>query len=110
MSAISCESWDVINRTRLFRDNGIDFRLLPKLTGEDLKTLGVTMVGHRRLLLKAIGVFREPAAHAAPILGTQTSTNAIAEPRPLSVMFCDLSWSYHWPSGCIPRVSNFLFV
>jgi SAM domain (Sterile alpha motif) len=33
-----------------FRNNGIDIRVLPKLTAEDLKDLGVTMVGHRRLL------------------------------------------------------------
>ncbi len=34
-----------------FRDNAIDHRILPKLTAEDLKDLGVTLVGHRRQLL-----------------------------------------------------------
>lgn len=36
--------------TPAFRDNGIDTRVLPKLTADDLKDLGITMVGHRRLL------------------------------------------------------------
>ena len=37
-----------------FRDNAIDASLLPSLTAEDLKDLGVTLVGHRRRLLDAI--------------------------------------------------------
>ena len=47
-----------------FRDNGVDVRVLPKLTVEDLKDLGVTMVGHRHLLLEAIAALREPTAPA----------------------------------------------
>jgi hypothetical protein len=31
-----------------FRENGVDETVLPKLTAEDLKDLGVTAVGHRR--------------------------------------------------------------
>jgi class 3 adenylate cyclase len=83
-----------------FRDNGIDMRVLPKLTAEDLKDLGVAMVGHRRLLLEAIAALREPAAppvmagadapDVAPIQAPQVSPGAEAERRPLSVMFCDL--------------------
>jgi hypothetical protein len=47
----------------VFRDNGIDIRVLPKLTAEDLKKdLGVTMVGHRRVLLDAIAALRQPTA------------------------------------------------
>ena len=45
-----------------FRDNRIDIRVLPKLTAEDLKDLGVTLVGDRRLLLEAIAALRDPAA------------------------------------------------
>jgi hypothetical protein len=37
-----------------FRDNAIERDLLPTLTPEDLKDLGVTIVGHRRRLLDAI--------------------------------------------------------
>jgi hypothetical protein len=34
-----------------FRDNEIAERVLPSLTAEDSKDLGVTLVGHRRRLL-----------------------------------------------------------
>jgi hypothetical protein len=37
-----------------FRDNAITEKLLPSLTAEDLKDLGVSVVGHRRALLNAI--------------------------------------------------------
>jgi hypothetical protein len=36
------------------RDNEIDWAVLPKLTADDLKDIGVTAVGHRRKLLEAI--------------------------------------------------------
>ena len=39
-----------------FRDNEIDERILPSLTAEDPKDLGVTLVGHRRRLLDAIAL------------------------------------------------------
>ena len=38
-----------------FRDNEIDGEVLPNQTTEDLKDLGVAIVGHRRKLLLAIG-------------------------------------------------------
>jgi len=37
-----------------FRANEIDAQVLPSLTAEDLKDLGVGLVGHRRRLLDAI--------------------------------------------------------
>ena len=37
-----------------FRDNEISWAVLPKLTADDLKDIGVTAVGHRRKLLEAI--------------------------------------------------------
>jgi hypothetical protein len=37
-----------------FRDNDIDAEVLLKLTAEDLISIGVTSVGHRRKLLAAI--------------------------------------------------------
>jgi hypothetical protein len=42
-----------------FRDNEIGERVLPSLTGDDLKELGVNLIGHRRLLLDAIAALRE---------------------------------------------------
>jgi hypothetical protein len=37
-----------------FRDNDVDAEVLLKLTAEDLISIGVTSVGHRRKLLDAI--------------------------------------------------------
>jgi hypothetical protein len=37
-----------------FRDNAIDAAVLPNLTAEDLKDLGVNLVGHRRKLLSRL--------------------------------------------------------
>ncbi|HEY6518836.1 MAG TPA: SAM domain-containing protein [Roseiarcus sp.] len=51
-----------------FRENAIDSKVLPKLTGDDLKDLGVVSVGHRRKLLSALaelsGTFAGPTAVA----------------------------------------------
>ncbi|MFL5331612.1 MAG: AAA family ATPase, partial [Geminicoccaceae bacterium] len=83
-----------------FRENAIHVELLPNLTADDLKDLGVTLVGHRRQILDAIAVLRSPAAAieiAAPVSLPPPSgpterpdTAETAERRPLSVMFCDL--------------------
>ena len=48
-----------------FRENEIGLDILPKLTGEDLKEIGVIPVGDRRRLLEAITALareREPAS------------------------------------------------
>jgi hypothetical protein len=37
-----------------FRENEITEKVLPNLTAEDLKDLGISIVGHRRTLLDAI--------------------------------------------------------
>ncbi len=83
-----------------FRDNRIDMRVLPKLTAEDLKDLGVTTIGDRRILLEAIAALREPTSPtesagkplpAAPTPDRQEATaSAEAERRQVTVMFCDL--------------------
>ena len=41
-----------------FRDNAVDGEVLRELTADDLKDLGVILVGHRRKLLAAIAVLR----------------------------------------------------
>ena len=45
-----------------FRDNEITESMLPKLTTEDLKEVGVIAVGHRRILLDAIANLRVETA------------------------------------------------
>ena len=41
-----------------FRDNDVDGEVLPELTSDDLISIGVTSVGHRRKLLAAIAQFQ----------------------------------------------------
>ena len=45
-----------------FRENEIDETVLPSLTHENLKELGVTAVGHRLKLLDAIAALRNDAS------------------------------------------------
>ena len=51
-----------------FRDNGIDLDVLPRLTVDDLREIGVRAVGHRRKIIDAAGHLprRQMAACAAP--------------------------------------------
>jgi class 3 adenylate cyclase len=44
-----------------FRENAIDESVLPSLTADDLKDLGIGLVGHRRRLLDAIALLRAEA-------------------------------------------------
>src|SRR3954467_903645 len=44
-----------------FRDNEAAADVLPRLTADDLKEIGVAAVGHRRKLLDAIARLGEPA-------------------------------------------------
>jgi class 3 adenylate cyclase/predicted ATPase len=90
-----------------FRDNAIDEKVLPRLTAEDLKDLGVGLVGHRRMLLDAIAALggdanaKEPLSEAllqvpalaqasAPPPTAAPAAEAVGERRYLTVMFCDL--------------------
>jgi hypothetical protein len=62
-----------------FRDNKINKRVLPKLTQEDLKEIGVCPVGHRRILLEAIAALRADASsNALPADATPPSTGPSA--------------------------------
>jgi SAM domain (Sterile alpha motif) len=49
-----------------FRENDIDETVLPSLTHENLKELGVTSLGHRVKLLDAIAALRNDAGGKAP--------------------------------------------
>jgi len=50
-----------------FHDNAIDDDILSKLTADDLKDLGVSLVGHRRKLLEAIAALQQsPLLSGAP--------------------------------------------
>ena len=56
-----------------FRDNEIDETVLPNLTAEDLKDLGVSIVGHRRKLLDAIGALRNDSSTPGPSSDLKTA-------------------------------------
>jgi class 3 adenylate cyclase len=80
-----------------FRDNKINERVLPSLTAEDLKELGVTALGHRRILIDAIAALRADARGKAPSVDAATPSSAPsaspedrAERRQVTVMFSDL--------------------
>jgi len=75
---------------KAFRDNEIDAAVLPELTVEDLKDLGVSLVGHRRKLLAAITALREERKPEPTERGEATDPAGTAERRQLTVMFCDL--------------------
>ena len=70
-----------------FRDNAVDGDVLPLLTADDLKELGVLAVGHRRKLLDAIAALRQPDVAAPP----PAVPEAPGERRQVSVLFADLA-------------------
>jgi class 3 adenylate cyclase/predicted ATPase len=74
-----------------FRDNDVDGEVLPELTADDLISIGVTSVGHRRKLLAAIASLGA-ASPTATVMGAARDAPAPtdAERRQLTVMFCDL--------------------
>ena len=67
-----------------FRANEIDARVLPSLTAEDLKDLGVSLVGHRRRMLDAIAVLRAEAPVACTLLRLFHNSTVTASRRPSS--------------------------
>ena len=71
-----------------FRANDIDEEVLRRLTGDDLRELGVTSIGHRRRLFHAIAALGTAEAPSPPIPVTIAASEA--ERRQLTVMFCDL--------------------
>ncbi len=83
--------------TQIFDENHIELSVLPDLTDNDLKTLGVSL-GHRKILLRAIGALTAAdqssgATTAVSNLGADVfppSQNREAELRQITVMFCDL--------------------
>jgi len=79
-----------------FAENGIDVSVLPHLTDQDLKDMGV-LLGHRRKMLVAIAeMSSQPAAARAPETGTPLGSAAIPSASPIApaneaageLMFC----------------------
>ena len=88
----------------VFDANAIDAEILPRLTSEDLKEIGVAALAHRKRILEAIAALDDSpdvapakqvtlASNLAPIGGEgsrPTDRPREAERRQLSVMFVDL--------------------
>src|SRR6476660_7497723 len=78
-----------------FRENEIDETVLPSLTHENLKELGVTALGHRVKLLDAIAALRTDTGAKPPSTDAATTAPSVpaedrAERRQVTVMFSDL--------------------
>ena len=73
-----------------FAKNGISVAALPHLTDHDLKDIGV-LLGHRRIMLAAIGELVGDSPVAAKTVATgEPKTQDTAERRQVTVMFSDL--------------------
>jgi SAM (Sterile alpha motif) domain-containing protein len=59
-----------------FRENEIDETVLPNVTAEDLKELGVSALGHRRKLLDAIAALRADTGAKSPSADVATTSSA----------------------------------
>ena len=79
-----------------FAENDIDFAILSDLTDQDLEKIGVTSLGHRRKLLRAIANLKGVEKSEPGVAAVATTPSAIprtadtAERRQVTVMFSDL--------------------
>jgi class 3 adenylate cyclase len=99
---LSIDEWltslGLIQYKATFADNGVDGSILPFLTADDLKEIGVTAVGHRRRMLEAIAALHsdsDPTAGDAALRSSDRQPDGYvediqAERRQLTVVFVDL--------------------
>src|SRR5690242_18618866 len=82
-----------------FRENDVDGEVLPTLTDEELKNIGVSSLRHRRRLLEAIANLQgdgtssqatEPSGDHEASTSADDAVSSGGERRQLTVMFCDL--------------------
>jgi class 3 adenylate cyclase/predicted ATPase len=74
--------------SQCFAENAIDLSVVPDLTEQDLKDLGV-FLGHRRKMLRAIADMKGSVL-ATPRPGPKPVPRTDAERRQLTIMCCDL--------------------
>ncbi|MBV9286583.1 MAG: AAA family ATPase [Hyphomicrobiales bacterium] len=72
-----------------FRDSKIDADVLPHLTGDDLRDMGVVAIGDRRRLLAAIAALAD-AESPGEVPPRPLESQNTAEWRPITVMCCAL--------------------
>src|SRR5206468_4358671 len=81
----------------------VDLELLPDLSDEDLKELGLSLGQRRRLLRAIVELSSERPPPAAQIAEASADAVRAAERRQLSVMFCDLVGSTELSSRLDPE-------
>jgi class 3 adenylate cyclase len=86
-----------VHNEAAFRENDIDETVLPSLTDEHLKQLGVTSLGHRVKLLDAIAALRSDTSTPKPSSDAKSTPSVPsahpedrAERRQVTVLFSDL--------------------
>lgn len=79
--------------TDTFSQNGVDAELLPELTNEDLKDLGIKRLVDRKNLLKAIALLSDGSGPAASLTKPAKPSQPMFEGdrRQLTIFFADLS-------------------
>jgi SAM domain (Sterile alpha motif) len=70
------ESLGMSEYAERFADNDIDFAILGDLTDQDLEKIGVTSLGHRRKLLRAIANL-DGVQKSGPVLAVPATPSAI---------------------------------
>ena len=86
------ERLGLVQYAQRFAENDISFSVLPDLTDQDLKEIGVSL-GHRRQLLRAIAELtgrEKDAPKAAVATAPSAAPQDTAERRQVTVMFSDL--------------------
>ena len=71
-----------------FAENDIDLAILNDLTDQDLEKIGVTSLGHRRKLLRAIADLNGASAAVPPVILRAADTGE--RRQVITVMFADL--------------------
>ncbi len=91
--SVNVETWlrelGLEQYAKAFADNGVDLALLPELTNDDLKDLGVDRLADRKAILKAIAAISE--CDSAPTLEPLSATAMAGERRQVSVLFADIA-------------------
>ena len=72
-----------------FAENGVELSLLPELTNEDLKDLGVHRLVDRKTILKAIARLSESTSE--PAIESQAPDPVAGERRQVTVLFADIA-------------------
>ena len=85
MDVSDCSAgWACPEYAKAFADNAVDEDVLAQLTADDLKELGVTLIGHRRKLLTAIERLRSPPSADAAGSGEEIGIANPLSPAPSS--------------------------